>query len=137
MVYFENRSALECEEIDWGALCDCQKDIEVLILGDEEMSHFNQTYRNKEGITDVLSFPYEQDVPNLPLGSIVMSATLIAKKAQEYGHSIEDEIRLLFIHGFLHLLGYDHEVDYGEHRAKEEEMIVSLGLPSSLIVRNS
>lgn len=138
MIYFENQSALELQEIDFGKIVEylgITREVEIYILEDEEMAELNLAHRGKEGITDVLSFPYEAVVEGLPLGSIVMSATLVEQKAQEFQHSLEDEVRLLFIHGVLHLLGYDHEVDNGEHRAKEEEMIRALNLPLSLIVR--
>ena len=72
----------------------------------------------------------------MPLGSIVISIDTAKKEAEEFGHSIEDEIKLLFIHGLLHLLGYDHEIDNGEMRAKEAEIIEKFNLPKSLIVRN-
>jgi len=60
----------------------------------------------------------------------------VKEKAAEYGHSQEDELALLFIHGMLHLAGYDHESDDGEMRARERELIEEFGLPESLIVRN-
>jgi len=81
-----------------------------------------------------LSFPYE-DMPFTPLGSIVISSFHVEEKAKEFGHSTDDEFSLLFIHGLLHILGYDHEVDNGEMRDKEEEIIVKFNLPKSLIVR--
>ncbi|MEO1923813.1 MAG: rRNA maturation RNase YbeY, partial [Nautiliaceae bacterium] len=84
--------------------------------------------------TDVLSFPLE-NIPGMPLGSIVISIDTAKKGAKEFGHSIENEIKLLFIHGLLHLLGYDHEIDNGEMRAKEEEIIKKFNLPQSLIIR--
>ncbi len=71
----------------------------------------------------------------MPLGSIVISADLVKEKATEFGHNAEDELSLLFIHGLLHLLGFDHEVDNGEMRDKEKDIIVNFSLPSSLIVR--
>lgn len=138
MIYFENQSVLELQEIDFKKIVEylgITREVEIYILEDEEMAELNLAHRGKEGITDVLSFPCEAVVEGLPLGSIVMSATLIEQKAQEFQHSLEDEVRLLFIHGVLHLLGYDHEVDNGEHRTKEEEMIRALNLPLSLIVR--
>src|SRR5574344_1356836 len=91
----------------------------------------------KDEATDVLSFPVDGDFEHLPLGTIIISIDFVKEKAKEYGHSEEDELNLLFIHGLLHLLGYDHEVDNGEHRQKEEELIKQFNLPSSLIVRNS
>lgn len=113
------------------------KDIELLIVSNDEIQLLNKEHRNKDKATDVLSFPMEFDFPNMPLGSIVISKEFVEEKAKEYGHSKNDEFTLLFIHGILHLLGFDHEVDSGEHREKEEELIKKYNLPDSLIVRNS
>lgn len=73
----------------------------------------------------------------LCLGSVVINYELAEQVAKKQGHSTQDEISLLFIHGFLHILGYDHEVDNGEQRALEQKIIESLGLKESLIVRNT
>jgi probable rRNA maturation factor len=72
-----------------------------------------------------------------PLGSIVISSWHVEIKAKELGHTKRDEIALLFIHGVLHLLGYDHEVDNGEMRKEEQKLIEKFNLPKSLIVRNN
>ena len=114
-----------------------QKDIELLVVKNDEIQELNKEHRNIDKATDVLSFPIDFDMPNMPLGSIVISTDFVEEKAKEYGHSFNDEFSLLFIHGILHLLGYDHEVDKGEHRQKEEELIKQFNLPDSLIVRNS
>ena len=114
-----------------------QKDIELLVVKNDEIQELNKEHRNIDKATDVLSFPMDFDMPNMPLGSIVISTDFVEEKAKEYGHSFNDEFSLLFIHGILHLLGYDHEVDNGEHRQKEEELIKEFNLPDSLIVRNS
>ena len=113
------------------------KDIELIILNNNEIQELNKEHRNIDKATDVLSFPLEFDMPNMPLGSIVISLDFVEEKAKEYGHTKEEEFSLLFIHGLLHLLGFDHEVDSGEHREKEEELIKQFNLPNSLIVRNS
>ena len=84
--------------------------------------------------TDVLSFPID-DFPHAPLGSILINYELAREKANELGHTHEEEIALLFIHGLLHLLGFDHEVDAGEMREKEARIIQAYALPASLIVR--
>lgn len=112
------------------------EEIEFILTDNEEIHEINLTTRGIDKPTDVLSFPYEK-MPNTPLGSIVISADFVALKSKEYNHSFEDELSLLFIHGLLHLLGYDHETDSGEHRQKEEELIKKFNLPDSLIVRNS
>ncbi|RXK08069.1 rRNA maturation RNase YbeY [Halarcobacter bivalviorum] len=113
------------------------KEIELIFTNNEEIQILNKEHRNIDKATDVLSFPLDFDMPNMPLGSIVISVDYVDQKAKEYEHSFEDELTLLFIHGLLHLLGYDHEVDNGEHRQKEEELIKKFNLPNSLIVRNS
>ncbi|WP_300642033.1 rRNA maturation RNase YbeY [uncultured Helicobacter sp.] len=140
MIYFENQSKLNLQNLEFEKILSylgIEREVEVYILEDEDMAELNFTHRGKEGITDVLSFPCEAVVEGLPLGSIVMSSTLIESKAREYSHSLESEATLLFIHGLLHLLGYDHEVDNGEHREREKELIEVFDLPKSLIVRNT
>jgi len=112
------------------------KKIELIICQSNYIQSINKQFRDKDTSTDVLSFPYE-DMPNAPLGSIVINIDLVKEKAKLYNHSFDDELALLFIHGVLHTLGYDHEVDNGEHRKKEEELIKKFNLPQSLIVRNS
>lgn len=113
------------------------KEIELIITNNDTIAQLNHAHRNKNKPTDVLSFPLEFDLPNMPLGSIVISYDLVEEKAKEYGHSNDDELALLFIHGLLHLVGFDHEVDAGEHRLEEERLIELFELPKSLIVRNS
>lgn len=114
-----------------------KKDIELIVVKNDEIQELNKEHRNIDKATDVLSFPMDFEMPNMPLGSIVVSTDFVEEKAKEYGHSFNEEFSLLFIHGLLHLLKYDHEVDNGEHRAKEEELIKKFNLPDSLIVRNS
>jgi len=114
-----------------------QKDIELLVVHNDEIQQLNKEHRNIDKATDVLSFPMDFEFDNMPLGSIVISVDYVEEKAKEYGHTFNEEFNLLFIHGLLHLLGFEHEIDNGEHRAKEEELIKSFNLPDSLIVRNS
>ncbi|GGD43556.1 endoribonuclease YbeY [Malaciobacter pacificus] len=113
------------------------RDVELIVVKNDEIQKLNSEHRNIDKATDVLSFPMDFDFPNMPLGSIVISTDFVEEKAKEYGHSFNEEFTLLYIHGILHLLGYDHEVDDGEHREKEEELINQFNLPKSLIVRNS
>lgn len=115
-------------------------DVELVITDDTTMRELNAEYRDKDSITDVLSFPLEspfteQSLFDIPLGSIIIAESFVKAKAQEHGHSIQDELSLLFIHGMLHLLGYDHETDDGEMREREKELIEAFDLPKSLIVR--
>ena len=116
------------------------KEVELIITDDKTMQALNGEHRGKESSTDVLSFPMdapftEQSIFGMPLGSIVISESSVIQKAKELGHTVQDELSLLFIHGMLHLLGFDHETDSGEMREREEALIVQFGLPKSLIVR--
>ncbi len=118
------------------ASCITQKDIELIICHNDYIQELNYQYRQKNKPTDVLSFPLE-DMPFSPLGSIIISVDFVEEKSKEFKHSFDDELALLFIHGLLHLSGYDHENDNGEHRQKEEELIKQFNLPNSLIIRTS
>lgn len=116
------------------------REIELIVTDNKTIQALNSEHRSKNKATDVLSFPIdstlgEEIIPGMPLGSIVISADLVKEKSAEFGHRIEDELSLLFIHGLLHLLGFDHEVDHGEMRKKEKNIIETFALPSSLIVR--
>ena len=111
-------------------------DVELVFVNDDEMRKINREQRGIDKATDVLSFPYEQVVGGL-MGSVVISTDTANRVASELGHSIECEIALLFLHGILHILGYDHEIDDGQMRGKEKEVIEHFSLPDSLIIRNS
>ena len=111
-------------------------DVELVFVNDDEMRKINHEHRGIDKATDVLSFPYEQ-VPGGLMGSVVISTDTASRVADELGHSIECEIALLFLHGILHILGYDHEIDDGQMRGKEKEVIEHFSLPDSLIIRNS
>lgn len=139
MIDFENQTDIEIniKELESIKNILTSKDIELILTFNDEIQELNKEHRNIDKATDVLSFPLEFDLPNMPLGSIVISYDFVKEKAAEYNHSFHDELKLLFIHGLLHLLGYDHEIDAGEHRLKEEEIIKQYNLPNSLIVRNS
>ncbi|OPG46651.1 rRNA maturation RNase YbeY [Helicobacter pylori] len=108
--------------------------IELILVSNETMREINRDLRGCDYATDVLSFPLEA-IPHTPLGSVVINAPLAQENALKLGHSLENEIALLFIHGALHLLGYDHEKDKGEQRQKEGELIKAFDLPLSLIER--
>lgn len=112
--------------------------IELVFVRSEEMREINKNERGIDKITDVLSFPLE----NVPfggdiklIGSVVINLDLVEQKSLEFSHSNDDEIALLFTHGLLHILGFDHEIDNGQMREKECEIIEKFNLPKSLIVR--
>ncbi len=136
-IAIENQTGLPLpiETLEAIAASLTRRDIELIVCDNNTIRQMNATYRTIDRPTDVLSFPLEGDFDALPLGSIVMSSELIIQKAEQLGHTPEQESILLFIHGLLHLLGYDHEVDNGEMRAREAELIEAFDLPRSLIVR--
>lgn len=135
-IVFENNTihSINLERVQKIASGLTTKEIELILTSNEEIQEINLNTRGKDSPTDVLSFPYDE-MPHVPLGSIVISADFVLEKSTLYNHSFHDEFTLLFIHGILHLLGYDHEVDNGEHRDKEEELIEQYNLPKSLIIR--
>ncbi|WP_169942535.1 rRNA maturation RNase YbeY [Campylobacter sp. RM15925] len=109
-------------------------DVELSFVDNEQMREINLSQRGIDKTTDVLSFPLVYQL-HLPLGCVVINTNLAEQKAVELGHERYSEIALLFTHGLLHLLGFDHEIDSGEMRAKECEVIEKFSLPKSLIVR--
>ncbi len=110
------------------------KEIDLLITDNIMIKKINFEYRGIDKETDVLSFPFDE-APMAPLGSIVISSDYVKNVSAELNHSPNDELCLMFIHGLLHLLGYDHEIDNGEMREKEKEIIEAFDLPQSLIIR--
>ncbi|HEO98265.1 MAG: rRNA maturation RNase YbeY [Campylobacterales bacterium] len=139
MIELDNQTELnvDTEALEKIAALLTDTPVELIITDNETIRELNARYREKDKPTDVLSFPLEQAIPGMPLGSIVISKPYVREKAEEFGHAPDDELALLFIHGLLHLLGYDHEVDNGEMRAKEQELIEQFHLPKSLIVRTT
>jgi probable rRNA maturation factor len=138
MIELDNRTSLQVDTnvLNNIALIFTKKEVELIITTNEEIKELNKEHRSIDKDTDVLSFPYV-DMPMAPLGSIVISAWHVQNKAKELGHTDSDEFALLFIHGLLHLLGFDHEVDNGEMRDEEARIIEKFNLPKSLIIRNN
>jgi len=136
MIELDNRVAMPINEKLLNTILASltSRNIELIITTNSHMQEINSKHRNINKPTDVLSFPYE-DMPMAPLGSIVISHHFVEEKAKEFEHSNDNELTLLFIHGLLHLLGYDHEVDNGEMREKERKIIKKFHLPESLIIR--
>ena len=142
MIDLDNQTDLNIELSKLEKIADAltHREVELIITDDETMQSLNSEHRGKASSTDVLSFPLEtpfteQSIFDMPLGSIVISQSYVVKKSQELGHTLQDELSLLFIHGMLHLLGFDHETDDGEMRVREKELIEQFDLPQSLIVR--
>jgi len=139
MIDFENQTNLEInlEEIEKISRAITDKDFELIVVDNRAIQELNREYRNIDKATDVLSFPLDVACDHMPIGSVIISADKVIEKADELGHSKDDEFKLLLIHGLLHLIGYDHEIDNGEMRKKEEKIIKKFNLPESLIVRSS
>lgn len=108
------------------------REFHCLITNDAELRSLNLKFRKKDAVTDVLSFPSGD--PD-PIGDIAISLQRARAQAREWGHSIEDEIRILMLHGVLHLKGMDHECDLGQMARAEKRWRNTLGLPNGLIER--
>jgi probable rRNA maturation factor len=116
-------------EIAAGRACTC------LLTNDRELQRLNNRFLGHDYPTDVLSFPAAHSDRNL--GEIAISAERAAAQAAEFGHRTIDEIRVLMLHGILHLIGMDHERDHGEMQIAEDKWRAAFGLPGALIARAS
>jgi probable rRNA maturation factor len=111
-------------------------DVEVLLADDATLRGLNKTFRRKNKATDVLSFPAAEN-PYGHAGDLAISLDTAAHQAEAFGHTLRDEVRILLLHGLLHLSGLDHETDKGEMAAREAELRRELRLPATLIERVS
>ena len=117
-------------------------DVTIALVSDGRMRALNRTFRGKDYATDVLSFPVDQQDQTPPgqpgaryLGDIVIATGVARRQADEAGHAMGTELRVLALHGLLHLLGYDHERDQGTMAQTEERLRRRAGLPTGLIAR--
>lgn len=110
--------------------------VNVLVTSSVEMKSLNRRFRAKDKPTDVLSFPRGPDAPKQFAGEIAISAEIASQNARSLGHSAAEEIKILVLHGMLHLSGYDHECDNGEMARREQQLRAKLRLPSGLIERS-
>lgn len=106
----------------------------VLVTDSREMRRLNARFRGQRKPTDVLSFPALNGAGG---GDIAISADIAAHNAARLGHPMAEEMKILILHGLLHLAGYDHERDAGEMARREERLRRKLGLPAALIARAS
>jgi probable rRNA maturation factor len=124
------------DEIGLGPEC-----VAVRLIRDAEMAQLNETYRKKKGPTDVLSFPASADTAKPGtlreqvrkaggrfLGDIAISPTVARRNAKTLGRGLPEELKVLILHGVLHLLGYDHETDRGEMERIERRLRRKLGI---------
>jgi probable rRNA maturation factor len=107
--------------------------VEVLLAGDTTLARLNRTYRKLNKSTDVLSFP-ALNVSGLA-GDLAISVDTAARQAETHGHRLEDELKILILHGILHLAGHDHDTDDGEMQRMERRLRRELKLPAGLIER--
>jgi probable rRNA maturation factor len=109
--------------------------VNVLLTSSAEMKSLNRRFRRKDKPTDVLSFPADPNVQKQVAGEIAISAEIATRNARELGHSPADEVKILVLHGVLHLRGYDHECDNGQMARREKQLRAKLHLPLGLIER--
>jgi len=105
--------------------------VTCLITGDAQLRELNRKFRHKDYATDVLSFPSA----NGGAGELAISLDRAAQQAAECGHSLEEELRILMLHGVLHLAGMDHETDSGQMARAEARWRKRLALPPGLTER--
>jgi probable rRNA maturation factor len=113
-------------------------EVTVLVTNNAEMKELNDHFRNKNKATDVLSF-IAAPHPGMTgyAGDLAISAEMARENAKALGHTVLEEIKVLALHGILHLAGYDHETDSGEMSAREQRLRKKFRLPYSLIERNN
>ena len=107
-------------------------DVSIAVVSDRRMRALNRQFRGKDAVTDVLSFPSDE---RGFMGDIVVAAGVATRQAKDAGHSVQTELKVLALHGLLHLLGYDHETDDGKMARVEARLRRKAGLPEGLIER--
>lgn len=112
-------------------------ELSVTFVDKDEIQEINKTYRDKDKVTDVISFALEEDEPEITgiemprvLGDIIICTDVAQEQADSYGHSFERELGFLALHGFLHLLGYDHmnEQDEKQMFGRQDQILNAYGL---------
>jgi len=109
--------------------------VTVLLTTDAAIQRLNRQFRGKNKATDVLSFPAAVPGPVKIAGDLAISIPMARRQAEECGHALRVEIKILMLHGLLHLAGYDHEADAGEMARREQRLRAKLRLPHGLIER--
>ena len=116
-------------------------EVNILLTGDAEMQRLNLQFRRKDKPTDVLSFPHAPAAGSAALpdstggGDIAISLATARVQAAALGHDLLTEVKVLILHGMLHLAGHDHERDHGEMLRLEQKLRDELGLNAGLIER--
>ena len=118
---------------------DSEAELSVTFVDKDEIQNINKMYRDKDKVTDVISFALEEDEPEIDmneldiprvLGDIIICTDVANEQAENYGHSFERELGFLALHGFLHLLGYDHMTDEDEKEmfGRQDAILNAYGL---------
>jgi probable rRNA maturation factor len=112
-------------------------EVTIALVSDARVRALNRRYRGKDYATDVLSFPARERETSAGryLGDIVIATGVARRQARDLGHSLAAELRILALHGLLHLLGYDHERDRGRMRTLEQRLLRRSGVRDGLIER--
>jgi probable rRNA maturation factor len=109
----------------------------VLLTGDEDLRAMNLQFRGLDKPTDVLSFPALPEAANCGQGGdLAISLDTAAIQAVDHGHTLQMEVKILILHGLLHLAGYDHERDQGQMRRRESRLRKQFALPAGLVERS-
>jgi len=134
----QRKMPLDCErwrvfvEKTWQVIPTKAEGVTLAFVSDRAMRELNRLWRHKQGTTDVLSFPAEQDefekAGGSSLGDVVISVEQAARQARENGLTLEQEIAQLILHGLIHLCGYDHSTDDGEMNKLELRLRRRLGI---------
>jgi probable rRNA maturation factor len=127
---WEGREEVLVNAVSAAALEEGKIGVVSLLLGDDaSIAELNKQFRNKDGPTNVLSFPGPRVTPEF-LGDIALAAETIVEEAQFQGKSFENHAAHLVVHGFLHLLGYDHERESDAQRmeARERAILATIGI---------
>lgn len=108
---------------------DQEKNMQIIFVSKDEIQEINRTYRDKDKVTDVISFPNDEELDD-SVGDIFICLDRAREQASEYGHSFEREVGFLSVHGYLHLIGYDHETKEQEIEmfTKQEEILTKANL---------
>jgi probable rRNA maturation factor len=109
--------------------------VNITLISNRRMKALNRSYRGQDKVTDVLSFPAIPAVAHDFAGDIVISGEQAARQAREFGHDTVQELKVLILHGMLHLAGMDHESDSGQMARREERLRRQLHLRDGLIAR--
>ena len=111
--------------------------VDVLLAANSDLRALNRRFRGKNQPTDVLSFPAGESPRNGFAGDIAISVDIAKQNARQFGHATAEEIKILCLHGLLHLAGFDHERDQGQMARRERSLRRTLGLVSGLTERSN